>query len=242
MNDKAYFGLYEDRYQRLHEQGIDDWIFHPKEIINVSRDINIFLNYACCKPNKTSIIEFGCGQGHLAIYLLDRGYKYTGIDISKSAIRDAGKKLGAKGKNTFFTADITNLKGIKDNSYDIAVDNKCLHMLITDEHRRKYLSEMKRVLKKNGKAFFRDGYKIDGLARNVMKLEDFTKTTNINYTTLNDYTAYIDGKIHKVKLPRIPARPNSEQGYRQELTEAGFSIEYFKKKKDECIFYACVIK
>ncbi len=242
MDDKTYFNLYEDRYQRLHKQGIVDWIFDPKEIIDVYRYLDDFLVYVQCNPEKTSIIEFGCGQGQLATYFLTRGYKYVGTDISKSAIRDARKKLGIKGKNTFFVADVTDLYDLKDNSYDVVIDNKCFHMLITDEHRKKYLFEMKRILKKNGKAFFRDGYRSKEIKTKITNIQDFMKITHSDYITLNDYVAYISGKMHKVKLPRLPARANNEEGYRKEFIEAGFTIDYFKKRKMECIFYACVNK
>ncbi|MFA5309006.1 MAG: class I SAM-dependent methyltransferase [Dehalococcoidales bacterium] len=42
------------------------------------------------------------------------------------------------------------------SSYNAAIDNQCRHMPVTDGHRKKYLAEVKRILKSGGQAFFRE--------------------------------------------------------------------------------------
>ncbi|MHB8104542.1 MAG: class I SAM-dependent methyltransferase [Dehalococcoidales bacterium] len=242
MNNKNYFGLYEDRYRRLREQGIEDWISTLQELEHAIKSVDDFLIYSHCHPSKTSIIELGCGQGHLAAHLLGRGYRYLGVDISESAILQARKKAGVRGQNTFLLADITALHEIPDDSFDIAIDNQCFHMLIMDKHRKKYLAELKRVLKNGGRVFFRESYRPKEFKANIASLGDFTKINRCNYSTLLNYPAYVNGKMHNIKLPRIPARSNNEEGYKKELHEAGFTVVFFRVEDLACIMYATLDK
>lgn len=155
-NGDAYFRLYEDRYRRIYQQGIEYWISDPEENARVIRSIEEFLNYACCHPSKTSIVELGCGEGYLANHLLGCGYRYLGIDISESAILKTKTLARDRGQNAFLQADVTDLRQIPDSSFDVAIDNQCWHMLVTDDHRAEYLKEVKRILKNSGKAYFRE--------------------------------------------------------------------------------------
>jgi ubiquinone/menaquinone biosynthesis C-methylase UbiE len=238
MNDKAYFSLYEDRFCRLREQGIEDWISDPEETKHIIESVNDFLNYAHCHPLETSIIEFGCGQGHLATHLFGCGYRYLGVDISESAILQAREKTGAKGQKAFLVADVTDLLQVPDNSFDIAIDNQCFHMLVTDEDRKKYLAEVKRVLKNDGKVYFRDNVQQEEFKAKITTFQEFVEKCYGDFSELQDYQAYIHSKRLTIRLPRIPARFNNEQGYRKELEEAGFKIEYFRIVEKHCIIYA----
>jgi SAM-dependent methyltransferase len=239
-NGDAYFMLYEDRYRRIHQQGIENWVWDPGEIPRIITKVNDFLDYARCQPLKTSIIEYGCGEGHLAKYLLEVGYKHLGVDISESAISNAKVMTGTKGHNSFLTTDITDLHQINDCSFDLAIDNQCLQMLVTDKHRSRYLSEIKRILKSNGKVFFREIIQQEEFKAKISSFEEFVNTCHGDYSRLYDYPAYVDGEMHLIKLPKIPARINNEEGYKRELKEAGFTVAYFKDEGNQCIIYACL--
>ena len=241
-NYTSYFTLYEDRYRRLKKQGIGDWISNPEEFVRIIKNVKEFLSYAHCNPSETSIIEFGCGQGHLALHLMKLGYKYLGLDISASAIRQARKKAGAKVRHAFLVADVTDIHEIQDGSFDLAIDNQCFHMLITDEHRKKYLAEVRRLLKHDGKAFFHESYRLREFKAKISGLQEFIKATHGDYETLHDYTADIGNKRQMIRLPRVPARSNNEEGYRKELKEAGLGVEYFEHDKTWCIIYARVLR
>ena len=232
-----YLNLYEDRYRRLREQGIEDWVADPLEMAQIIKSVDDFLNYAGCHPTKTSIIEFGCGQGHLAIHLIDNGYRYRGVDISESAIMQAQKKAGTRGQNAFLVADVTNLHQLPGKSFDIAIDNQCFHMLVTDEHRKKYLAEVKRILISGGKAYFRDMMQKDEFTKKIADFQEFVETCYGDYSELHEYPAYYEGKQSIIRLPRVPARYNNEQGYRKELEAAGFSIDSLHIVKTQCIIY-----
>ena len=243
MNDKAYFSLYEDRYQCLREQGIEDWISTQEELKHAIKSVDDFLVHSHCRPAKTSIIELGCGQGHLATHLLSCGYRYLGVDIAESAIQQAGKKAGVLGQHAFLLADVTNLQEIQDDSFDTAIDYQCFHMLVVDEHRKKYLAGLKRILNNGGTVFFHEVYRPKEIKTKISSLQDFAKITRCKYTTtLLDYPAYVNGKKRNIKLLRIPARANSEKGYKKELKEAGFTVEFFRAEGLSCIMYATLDK
>jgi SAM-dependent methyltransferase len=239
-NGDAYFRLYEDRYRRIHQQGIEYWISDPEENARVIRSIEEFFNYACCHPSKTSIVEFGCGEGYLANHLLGCGYRYLGIDISESAILEARKKAGSRGQNSFLVADVTDLIKVPEGSFDVAIDNQCWHMLVTDDHRAGYLSEVKRILKSNGKAYFRENVQPEEFKGKISSFREFVEKLYRDYSELHDYPAYIDGNKQTIRLPRIPARFNNEQGYRRELNTEGFTVEYYSTEGEHCIIYAQV--
>ena len=74
----------------------------------------------------------------------------------------------------------------------------------------------------------------------ISSFSEFVETYYGDYSTLHDYPAYINGKQQTLRLPRIPARSNNEQGYQRELEEAGFTIEHFSTQGTQCIIYASV--
>jgi len=239
--EDKYYLRYDDRYRRMHAGGFERWVSSPEESAGVLVSIDKFLKYASCQPSVTTIIEFGCGEGFVAEHLLSLDYDYLGLDISESAIEKARKYAAEKGKDTFMVVDVLNdLDQIPDGSYDIAIDNQCFHMLVTDEHRRKYLNNVKRILKKDGKAFFRECIQKEEFTQEITDFQDWLDKTKSEYEILHDYPAYKDNERYIVKVPRVPARFNNELGYRKELEAAGFSVEYFKSDNRMCIMHASV--
>lgn len=68
---------------------------------------------ATVEPTAT-VLEFGCGQGDLAVDFITRGNLYFGVDISKEAIKYALNRVYGKVKNKkmyeFYTGDILDLQ------------------------------------------------------------------------------------------------------------------------------------
>ncbi|UCD08264.1 MAG: class I SAM-dependent methyltransferase [Dehalococcoidales bacterium] len=239
--EEKYYLRYDDRYRRMHASGFERWVSSHEENAEVLEDIDRFLEYAGYEPTNTSIIEFGCGEGFVAEHLLSRGYDYLGLDISKSAIEKARKHTKTQGRDFFLVADVLNdLNQIPDASFDIAIDNQCFHMLVTDEHRRKYLNDIRMILKKDGKAFFRECVQEEEFMQEISDFRDWLEKTGNEYDTLYDYPAYKDDKQYTVRIPRVPARFNNEAGYRKELERAGFTVKYFASDGWMCIMYAGV--
>ena len=239
--EEQYYLWYEDRYRRVYEQGFGYWNPVPDTSAELLAGIDAFLEYAGCVPGQGTIIESGCGEGFVAEHLLGRGFRYLGVDVSASAIQTARERTGEKGKDSFLQADILkDLDRIPDGSYDAAIDNECLHMLVTDGHRVKYLSEIRRLLKPGGRAFFRVNYRDEGFSHSISDYRDWLEKVENDYTTLHDYPAWADGKEYTIRLPRLPARANNEAGYRAELERAGLEVEYFTSDGWMCSMYAGV--
>ena len=215
MNNESHFQLYEDRYRRLREQGVTFWTPDPAEQQRVVGEVEEFL--AGYVPEKTSVIEFGCGEGFLAEHILKLGFAYTGVDLSPSAIDYARNRYQDNPKASFILGDVTGLKDIPDHSFDVGLDIFFLHMLIADESRRRYLSEIRRVLKPDAEMLFMQAVRPDDVVEEVGGVGDLS-----------------GGKVKNHNLPLIPARFKNETGYRREFEEAGFSLEYLPVGEQRC--------
>lgn len=86
---------------------------------------------------KAKIIDLGCGEGILVDYYKRKGYDIIGLDYNYSS------KNVKKG-------DITKLN-IKDNSFDLILALDVIEHLNYDQQEKAIL-EIKRILKKDGKA------------------------------------------------------------------------------------------
>lgn len=237
--DDWYYLAYDDRYRRMHEQGFERWVSDPVEIAGILRSIDAFLNLEDSAPAQLSIVEFGCGEGLVAEHLLSKGYQYLGVDISEVAIETAIAHIGEYSRSFFLRADIVaGMDSVPPATFDIAIDNQCFHMLITDEHRHRYLTEMNRVLRPGGRAFFRLVFQEERSDQPITDFADWLAKSGNEYEKLHNYPAWKAGECFAVRLPRVPARFNNGEGYRSELAEAGFIVEHFETDGGTCIIYA----
>ena len=236
---QKYYHAYEDRYKRVYSQGIEYWTNDPIEIKASINKLGRFLKHYRLSPKNVRTIEFGCGEGHLAQYLIQKGYQYLGVDLSTSAIAKAKQRLDESGiSGNFLLGDVTHLDMITDESYDVGIDNFCLQMLVLDVDRRNYLSEIARILTKQGKAFFHEIYQEETFAEEIESFDEYVAKFKPDLKVLEDRKVYTQGQYRKIKLPRIPARFNNEMGYRKELTAAGLTIDNFQVEEHTCVIYA----
>lgn len=236
---QKYYHAYEDRYKRVYSQGIEYWISDPIEIRASTDKLEEFFKYYGLSPTNAKVIEFGCGEGHLAQYLIQKGYQYLGVELSTSAIAKAKQRLDESGiSGNFLLADVTHLDMIADESYYVAIDNFCLQMLVLDVDRHNYLSEIRRILTKQGKAFFREIYQQQVFDEEIKSFDQYIAKFKPDLKTLEDRKVYTQGKYRKIKLPRLPARFNNETGYRKELMNVGLIIDDFQLQQHTCVIYA----
>ncbi|OGZ32175.1 MAG: hypothetical protein A2V69_02110 [Candidatus Portnoybacteria bacterium RBG_13_40_8] len=100
------------------------------------------------------VLDLGCGTGRLyEIFSVQGGsasgrknIDYVGIDFSENLIQIAKERHG----NHFQVADILMLP-FSDNYFDSVWSIAVLHHIPTDELRKRALSEIKRILKPNGR-------------------------------------------------------------------------------------------
>ena len=102
------------------------------------------------KPGK--LLDVGCGNCRNTIIFAKHDFDCYGVDFSKEMIRHAEKfskenKVNIKLK----VANATTLP-FRDSSFDYVMCTALLHHISSVQERRKVLSEIKRVLKKNGEA------------------------------------------------------------------------------------------
>lgn len=118
-------------------------------------DTNEVLDEFEIKGNET-IMDLGCGDGHLAYDALKRLNKegnVIAVDMYKPSIEDIEKDI-KKEKIENLTAiygDITQGINVKDESVDIVILINVYHHINISKMVKEAITEMKRILKPNGK-------------------------------------------------------------------------------------------
>jgi len=134
-----------DPYRRV--AGLYDRVFE-----SMNRGLRVLGIRLCIPPRGGSILDVGCGTGaHLETY---GRYKCElhGIDSSPSMLKIAGERLGNSAD--LRQADATKMP-YEGNSFDLILCMLVLHEM-DDDVRSRVLSEMKRVLKSEGRILLVD--------------------------------------------------------------------------------------
>ena len=98
-------------------------------------------------PSNSQIVDCGCGKGRHSIYLCEKGFDVTGLDISESNIRES--KKSEKKNLTFFSHDLRNLFRI--NYYDVALSLfTSFGYFQNDSENNKMIRSISGSLKKDG--------------------------------------------------------------------------------------------
>lgn len=149
------------------------------EYLTALKYINEYL-----KPND-KIIDIGAGTGKYSKYFYDKGYDVTAVELVKHNLRQIEKK-----NIKCILGNATNLKKIKDNSYDITLLFGPLYHLISMEEKIKALNEAKRITKPNGYIFIsycmneyaiiEHGFKDNNILNELNLIDDDFKITPNN--------------------------------------------------------------
>jgi SAM-dependent methyltransferase len=98
-------------------------------------------------PSGSSILDCGCGKGRHSIYLNEKGFEVTGIDISENSILEAKKY--EKENLAFYVHDMRNLFRI--NYYDVVLNLfTSFGYFEKDSENNKAIKSTAASLKKNG--------------------------------------------------------------------------------------------
>lgn len=214
---------YEDRYRRVYDAGARFWErpIPTEELVEFIRNWDI--------PSSSRIIEFGCGEGRDSIFLAKSGFKVAAIDIAPSAIKRAEEWASEEGVDVDFQVnDVTDLKGIPDEIFDLGVNIGCLQMFPRYEDRRKHFSEAFRVLKPTG-IFFLCNMAV--LTEEEVKVRFGSKWEWPKVGELTLRKTIVDGKEKEILLPIIAGHGSTKEELTRELNEAGFQILQAKRKK-----------
>lgn len=191
------------------------------------------------------VLEPGCGEAPLAVTLLSRGFDYVGVDVAAIALSKAQERIAEflsidhpspvrsqlgkaqLGKARLFQHDVTDLSFLEPRSFDLAIDNKLLHMLVLDSDRDLYLSSLCRALKPGALVLLKELLMEDAYDGPVESFDDYMRLFAPDLTTIEERTAFNGDEELKVKLTRVPARPRSKEGYLRELGRYGFEALTF---------------
>ena len=110
------------------------------------------------KPDST-LLDFGCGVGRLAVHIipeLSKG-RYIGVDISKTMLENANRLVNERCKDIKCEIKWIQQQGYSFNVPEKSVDLICAFSVFTHmEHEDafKYLVEAKKIIKDGGKFIF----------------------------------------------------------------------------------------
>ncbi len=222
---RPYYTAYEKRYRSVYEQGADRYAFLPME-----EEIQEILGHYIERFGLVGkrVVEFGCGEGWAGHVLARFGCVYQGYDIAPSALEKATALLSGYAHARVRRQDVV-LGNFPLDAFDAGVDVACLHMLVTDADRKKYLGNVYGCLRPGAPMYFvhlRHGD--DSYEGEVECYEQWLQISGEDVDTPREMPAMRDGRGFAVMIPRIAARPRSESGYREELTKAGFEVIKFE--------------
>jgi tellurite methyltransferase len=123
--------------------------------------IDIYLFDQLLKGNITArmqVLDAGCGGGRNLIYFLRCGYDVCGVDESTEAIsrvQSLASTLAAHLPANNFRAEPVETMSFADASFDVVISSAVLHFAKDEDHWRRMVREMWRVLKPGGIFFAR---------------------------------------------------------------------------------------
>lgn len=151
------------------------------------------------------VLEIGCGNGYAAkVIAQKKQINLTAIDFSEDLIGVAKKQQikNAKGKVVFKIGNAVNLE-FSDESFDVVFTERCLINLITWESQKKALSEIFRVLKKNGifimMEAFTDGWENINETRREVGLNPIPPSDHNLFFDKNKLFKFTEGKFEFVE-------------------------------------------
>lgn len=163
------------------------------------------------------VVDIGCGKGRNAIYLAQRGWQVVALDYIQIALDKAFKD--AQGfevdKNiTFINTPIDQRWPLKDNYFDLALDNFSSIDIETKTGRDVYKQEMFRTLKPGGYGVVAVVSAEDELEKEIATISPGSESHSTiwpgsgkfqkNYTVIELNEFYKEFKIielHKVQKP-----------------------------------------
>ena len=219
---KPYYTAYDKRYRAVYEQGADHWLFLP-DYETIKTTIHDFVFRFGLKGRK--IVDLGCGEGLGGLEFAKLGCIYQGFDISPAAI-DKSRVLLSSYQNAQVAVFDVVREELPRATFDAGIDIGCLHMLVTDADRHKYLTNVFNCLIAGAPMLFAhqrlENTEYDGQVKNYRQ---WLKISGDDVDNPQERPAVKDGQIIPVRIPLIASRPRTEDGYRNELENHSFEIQ-----------------
>lgn len=98
------------------------------------------------------VLDAGCGTGENALYVASLGRRVTGIDFLQEPIRRAQIKAVERGLSVDFLVKDALTLGDWDKRFASVIDCGLFHVF-SDDHRRRYVQGLARVVEPGGRVF-----------------------------------------------------------------------------------------
>jgi ubiquinone/menaquinone biosynthesis C-methylase UbiE len=142
---------------------------------------------------KGKALDICCGAGTNTLYLAEKGFQVTGIDISPKAIKYAKEK--ARKTNTKIQFQIQNFLNLpfEDEEFDFVFDMGCFHHVLIKD-RDTYINGVYRVLKTSGSYLMVCFSHRNGPAWNHFTKEQITQLFSNHFKIKNiEHIASVEG-------------------------------------------------
>ncbi len=226
FDDSTYFKAYDHNYRVAYEEGLA--FLGEGGSQGVLRRLKGMLGRIPHSPTQTRILDVGCGDGTVGIFLGGLGYRYLGIDISEAAIERATQRSADAGADAGFrVANALDPESLPADGFDIVVDCSCFHMLVVDAHRKDYLGNVRRAMRDGGYFILFGSHDTNACEGPVDSFAEFCRKTGANTSGVplqkrhGNHWQDVQGKS-----VFLMGRSRSLKGYREELTAEGFRILY----------------
>lgn len=226
FDESTYFKAYDHNYRVAYEEGLA--FLGEGGSQGVLRRLEGMLRKITRLPPETRMLDVGCGDGTVGLFLAGLGYRYLGIDISEAAIERARQRSSEAGAGPKFeVANALDPDTLPAHGFDIVLDCYCFNMLVVDAHRKAYLGNVRRAMRDGGCFILFGSHDPDACEGPVDSFVEFCLKTGANTSGVPFQKCvgnqWMDVNGEKVYLM---GRSQSLKGYREELMAAGFRILY----------------
>jgi len=222
-----YYENYDGHYRSLYKQGIAYWSDSPDHCEENIQHVTSRILDVRPAPHGLSLLDIGCGEGHLAIPISDLGIEYVGVDYSPHAVAKGRERVSGKDASIEFKVmdALSPDRAFLKNRFDIVLDQGCLHMFVVDHDRRLYLSNIKEVMAEGGVFILsrqeRDEDAYDGEIRSI---DEYERIFQHDLTKPKRWEAWNGTEWVSVELPSFACRRKGRDSYAKEFEAAGFLL------------------
>lgn len=227
---RPYYLRYDDHYRSLYDQGFQYWADGPDHCRKNIEMVTALLTELLIDPNGLTVLDVGCGEGHLAVPIAELGLTYTGIDVSPEAIKKARDRAGHD-TIRFEVADaVTADASAFETQYDVVLDQQCYHMLVVDADSRRYLSNIRQILGRDSLfLLLMQGHQANAYDGPITTVEKFQTVFQHDLREPKRWEVWHDEGWIDVTLPSFGCRLRTKKAYLRELKQAGFSVQQVRE-------------
>lgn len=137
----------KEYFEQLYKGTSEPWGLDKRasQLVRYEQYLNLLEPYF---NHKQKVLDIGCGKGYFTKTFANRVANVTCIDISEEAIRQ-----GIPAKNIHYQVGSLPVLDFEDAVFDLALPLEVIYYLSTEEQKRA-LSEIDRILNKNGHVLF----------------------------------------------------------------------------------------